>query len=507
MIPQRARSLGLLPFAFGLLPLLAAPGCDHDPAPAPRCGALGEPPCSCADAHKRPSGVCCPTWTAPNPAGECLFQRWSLPSATDAVGLPGTILGQLFIDSNGAALASWGSPTPSGLSEMEIGEELSRGFWVSHPVSTALAGRTGSSYLAIGPDATAMFIWVEALLDEGIYVSERDSFGRWKDPVPGDSLSFPRGAVEPSIASSPSGEWLAVWSQFTTTGTGAALARRRSFADPWERPAAQDDVLSVPIFFVNAALIATDPHGDALIAWYQSNGGTLKTWVSERKGPGGAFTRPGMNDFLSPPEAPVASGKPDNPMPALGPRGEAAVVWSQEDGAGQTSVYLATREPGGPWQKPNGLGDTFSPHAGITRGAVLAFGPQGDLHVVWSQRDKGNEVVYAARRAPNGHWIDRGTSPVQLSSPGTLAYSPALAIGPEGGVVVAWMETIGTRSRVLARRTGSDRRTWTAIEPLSDDALGNAGGPVVAVGPGDRALCGWTQGPFDRTQVYFASLR
>lgn len=496
------------PVILGLAPLLSGLACTTDP-PAPaasRCGAFDEPPCACADVRRRPSGACCPTWTAPNAAGECIFRRWALPASSDALGPAGTILGQVRLDSNGAGLASWGAPDASGNPALEIGEELSPGLWVSRRPAAALSGRTAASSVAVGLDGTAMIVWLEALSDAGVFVSERNAQGLWSDPKPGSSLSFPSGAVEPFIAASPSGEWLVTWCQLTTTGWGTSIARRRSFDAPWERPAAQDDVLSPPILFSNSPLIAMDARGNALITWYQSNKGPLMTYLSERRGGGGAFTHPGEGDFLSPPGAPVASGKPANPMPALGPRGEAAVVWSQEDGVGQTSVYLATREPEGAWKKPAGLDDTFSRHAGVTRGAELAFGPGGELYVVWSQREKEGEAVYAARRAPDGHWIDPGKSPVRLSSPGALGYTPALAVGPDGGVLVAWMETIGTRSRVFARRTGADRRGWTAIEPLSDDALGNAGGPSPSVGRADRALVGWTQGPSTQTRVYFASI-
>ncbi|MEO7327484.1 MAG: hypothetical protein ABI193_02825 [Minicystis sp.] len=492
---------------WALLLLLPALACTPDPpAVAPRCGAFGEPPCACAAARKRPSGACCPTWTAPNAAGECLFRRWYTAAPIDPMGPPGTVLGQILLDSNGAGIATWGAPGPGGVPTLEIGEELSPGLWVSRRPAAALQGRTAASTLATGPAGTAMLVWLSALADPGVFVSERDAQGLWKDPLPGQALSFPSGAVEPSISASPTGEWIATWCQATTTGWGTALARKSTFESPWQRPTGPEDVVSPPILFANAPLLSLDARGNVLVAWYQSNEGPLMTYLSERRGKEGAFSRPGAGDFLSPPGAPVASGKPENPMPALGPRGEAAVVWSQEDGAGQTSLYLATREPDGPWKKPVGLDDTFSRHAGITRGGVLAFGPTGELHVVWSQKDKEGEAVYAARRAPNGAWIDEGKRPVRLSSPGVIAYSPALAIGPDGGVVTAWMETTGTRSRVLARRTGSDRRTWTAIEPLSDEALGNAGGPMVAVGPGDRALSGFTQGPTAQTRVQVAEL-
>ncbi|MFO0758198.1 MAG: hypothetical protein U0359_17005 [Byssovorax sp.] len=489
-----------------MLALLGVAGGCHDKQAPAACGSWGEPPCACAASRRRPTGLCCPTWTSPNNVGECVLRRWLRPSPDGALGAPGAILGQLLVDERGAGLLTLGIPTVDGQSQIEIGEERSPGHWVTRRPDAALSGRMTASFLAVGPASTAMLVWLEAVSDKGVYVSERDAHGAWKDPGSADSLAFPAGAVEPSIASSPAGEWLVTFCQATTTGWGTAIVRRRSWDSPWERPKAQDDVVSPNILFANAPLLALDARGDAMVTWYQSNTGPLMTYLSERRGTDGAFTHPGPNDFLSPPGAPVASGTPHNPMPAFGPHGEAAVVWSQEDGQGKTSLYLATRAADGPWKKPASLADAFSTTNGVTRGGKIAFGPAGELYVIWSQRVGERESVLFARRAPDGTWIDGGKSPVVISSPDALAYSPALAVGPDGGVATAWIETFGTKSRVVARRTGSDRRTFTAIEPLSDDALGNAGSPAIGIGPGDRALAGWTQGSIGKTRAYVAIL-
>src|SRR4051812_38671537 len=98
-------------------------------------------------------------------------------------------------------------------------------------------------------------------------------------------------------------------------------------------------------------------------------------YASERATADGEFSRPGKDDFLSAAGAPVDSHPVANPRPALSESGEAAVVWTQEDGKGNTPVFLATRSNQGVWTRPIGLDDSFSPAVGTARCAQLAFGP------------------------------------------------------------------------------------------------------------------------------------
>jgi hypothetical protein len=179
------------------------------------------------------------------------------------------------------------------------------------------------------------------------------------------------------------------------------------------------------------------------------------------------------------------------------------VVWVQEDGAGDTPVYLAARDPRGPWTKPADLKDTFSASSGIARGAQAVFGKTGVLYVVWSQRDEGGrEAVFAARRGPEGRWLDDGRHPVQLSSPDRSAYGVSIAAGPDRGVLVAWVEDGGPHDRrVAARRSGNDR-PWENEERLSAAGVDSVADPSVAMGPGDRAVVAWVQGTPQR--VVFA---
>jgi hypothetical protein len=458
---------------------LAAAGCALDPI-APACGA----------------------WDQVDAAGACLARAWVLPGAGDALGDPWAQDVMAAVDARGRGLIGFAA-TPG----LELLEETTPGAWTPRLTGTAVGGSLPSD-LAVGVDGSAVFAWaVIAGSDQTLYRSERDAAGAWKEPAStADALSFPTTAYEPRLATNAAGEWILAWNQWRTTDHyGVAVAQRPSSAAPWAMPASADDVLSLPIFFSNAPVIALNDAGQAIITWYQSLGGALRAFVSERSGPGAPFAHVTTADVLSPDGAPVDSDPVAAVKPAIAADGRAAAAWAQENGKGDTLVFLATRDAAGTWARPRDLEDSFSLPHGYARGVQIAFGPGGDLYVVWYQDAGDGNAVYAARRRADGAWSEPGQSPIRLSSDGAIGLFPKIAVGPGGGVVVVWNERVGAGPlRVAARRTGAATEPWGAVELLSPSTGDDAVQPAVAVGPGGRALAAWAQGPGTMARVMTA---
>ncbi len=454
----------------------------------------------------------CPAWSMADASGECSERAFSLPSASDAIGSTGARFIDVAMDGHGhghgRGIAAW-QVVGEDESFLEIAEELDSGSFSLRIPTAALSGASDFHHLSADEDGGAMVSWAQGSADTWhILVSERDAGGTWHDPNPDEPFSFEPTAYEPKSAPLSKGGWLVTWNQWDAErgGFGVAVAERASASSPWVRPKGPSDVLSPPVFFSNGPQIAQNDAGAAILTWYQSNGGPLMVYVSERSGPGQAFSRPDKAEFLSPPGASVDSTTAYDPSPALSSNGDAAVVWSQENGQGSVVIYMATRDASGSWTRPRDLQDSFSRPLAFATGAFTAFGPRGDLYVVWAEdAGKGSRIV-AARRTPEGKWIESGTNPIVLSSEDAVAVEPQLAVGPKGGVIAVWSEIVGGHARIAARRTGSTDEPWGPIEELSPDDGTDAVWPSVAIGPGDRAIVGWTQGSFEGARAMIATL-
>jgi hypothetical protein len=438
----------------------------------------------------------CPSWTVAMPDG-CRSRAWVLPATNEGFAGAALQLRGLALDDRGLGVAAW-QRTSSGRASIEIGEELAPGRWETRGPQVPDAGEDTSPAISAGAGRAALAVWLRVGAGSAVMTRERDASGVWRDGA--QPLSLPSRAVEPTVALGPTGEQLVAWCQETAGKWGVSLAHRAGPEAAWQRPARAEDVVSPDILFANQPQVALDARGDALVTWYQSEGAPLMTYVSERRGASGAFSRPAAAEHVSACCAPVSSDPIANPKAALGPHGEAAVVWVQENGAGGAPVYLATRDATGPWLTPRDLSASFSPASGTATTAGVAFGPGGELYVVWRQRDATGSAVYAARRNAAGRWVEPGREAVRLS--GGNAYSPVLAVGPEGGVLAAWVEQDAARGeRIAVRRTGADRSSWEPVEWLTP-----APGPVAflqaAMGPRDRALVGWVAGGIDARLVF-----
>ena len=80
-----------------------------------------------------------------------------------------------------------------------------------------------------------------------------------------------------------------------------------------------------------------------------------------------------------------------------------------------------------------------------------------------------------------------------------------LLLGALTHAVVVWSEHEGDGPmRIAARRTGAASEPWGPIEVLSPETGEDAVHPSVAMGPGDRAIAAWAQGPGAAQRVMIA---
>lgn len=445
------------------------------------------PESDCPAARARGDGTCCPAWTEAD-AGRCVLRAWS--RAEESTGMPGAHGLSLGVDAGGRGLLAW-TVASEGESTVVIAEEIAAGRLEPREPSpaTSLGGAATMPTVATSrDDDRAAVVWTQDADAEGrIVASLRGAMGGWGDPYTGAALSWGGRARAPEVALGPGEELLVAWIQ--RIGADERVVVRR-----WQGDEEHASVIvSPPATVTGGPRLAVADNGDALVGWAQTaETAPAVVLASERTRGEGELTRPVIADALSVPSGLVTIGH--GPVVAMDRRGGAALAWTQADATGHEALYLATRDGLGNWTAPQSSADAFSRPDTVVRSVSVAFGPSGELWVAWSETTGTGHRVAAAVRDAEGDWIEDGRDPAVLSPEGADAIQPVLAVGPSGEAVVAFAERGADGRRVVARRRHAGGTRWLDPEVLSDDAHGDASAPAVAIGPSGRTIAAWVQG-------------
>ncbi len=248
--------------------------------------------------------------------------------------------------------------------------------------------------IAVGPNGDAIITWYQALGDGlRLFVSERDrTGGTFSRPSEGDWIS-PAGPPlashevrSPVVAIGRFGEALVFWSQEHPSGaTGLYAASRDSFGE-WITPANIDQTFG-PLRYDAACIeVAISTTAEAHVAWFDGRPGETVVYGAHRSNDG-AWDEPATAVLSS--EGAVAQ----DPRLAVGPDGEAAVVWTEN--AGDRWRVMARRR--GPrsadWGAPTQLSNESE---GDALGPTVAIGSGGPLVAAWAQGPIGAQTVRVA---------------------------------------------------------------------------------------------------------------
>ena len=167
---------------------------------------------------------------------------------------------------------------------------------------------------------------------------------------------------------------------------------------------------------------------------------------------------------------------------AVDPEGEATAVWLLErEGGNRSVVQSATRPPGGSWSAPVNLSpvkqDAYSPQ--------VALDPQGVATVVWEEEKRGE--IQSATRPPGGSW----SAPVNLSAAGEWAREPQVAVDSQGNATAVW-EGHNPKGTLIQSASRPAAGSWSAPVNLSKPGR-NTQEAQIAVGPQGDATAIWAR--------------
>ncbi len=447
-----------------------------------------EPPCPAV--RLQPDGGCCPAWASWE-EDRCLRRPWNVgdtPQSGAGAGTP-----RVTVDDGGRAIVAWS--TTDG--RVEIGEETSAGALSTFSASTGLPGTGLQPDVASDETGRAMVAFRQQDGDLGrIYVARRGAEGGWDLPDADDVWSHDGNAYEPRVAFGPEDESIVLWNQWTGANFQVAVTRT------WLAQTDPVTFVSEPVNFSNAPRIAVSRNGDGLIAWYQARDGELSVYVSERFGLEGEWSVPGAAERLSPRGTEVTSHPIANPIPVVNDRGLGAVAWTQPTLAGGNGVYVATRDGFGAWTLPTDLADMVGDPVAVARCVQPALSNVGQLHLVW--HEEAEPAVVRAWSVGLDDDREAWPEPIALSNLDRPAVDPAIAIGAYGEVVVVYRELVGDAWRVVARQRHPDNDAWLSETVLSETSQGSAGAPAVAMGPDARVVVAWPAGEPGQQRIRLA---
>jgi hypothetical protein len=288
--------------------------------------------------------------------------------------------------------------------------------------------------------------------------------------VPGDApgIGFITGVTGAEIGIDAGGEAIAAWERYRTPAS-AIQASTRLPGGTWSAP--------VDIGEGTEVRLAVGASGAAIAVWEHPVDG-LTVLESSYRTPDGSWSGPvGLG-----PDA----GSAADPEVAIGPSGEAAVVWERELGRAM-SLESAFRDPLGDWSMQD-LPGKPSAQAAVPQ---IAIGPTGQAIAAWVRVRHGRSAVESATRAPGGPW----TKAVRLSARGEGPYAlvPSIAVDATGEAVAAWSIEQGVGRHARATIFSASRPAgagWSAPVRVGRER-GEVEGVELALAPDGRAAMAW----------------
>ena len=202
-----------------------------------------------------------------------------------------------------------------------------------------------------------------------------------------------------------------------------------------------------------------------------------------------------------PPPPPPESPETDpHPVLTVGPDNQLHLAWADKR-TGTWAVYYARSTDGGAsFSTPIPV---VSDEMGTARGhPALAMGPGGRVHVAWEERWNGNWDIYCAR-SDDGETF---SSPVQVNddATGTDQARPALAVGSDGSIFLAWQDSRDGDWDIYTAHSTDGGTSFGANARVNDETRSQQEDPVIGVDGQGRVHVAWADKRSGVWALYYA---
>jgi len=335
-------------------------------------------------------------------------------------------------------------------------------------------GSPDNPQVAMDPDGNAIAVWDQWGDANNIWSNRYTPASGWG--TAGLLEVNAEDAWYPQVAIDPNGNAIAVWEQGGHFEEGAMThiwANRYTPASGWgtaelietDNAGDHQPLYSIP-------QVAIDPDGNAIAVWQQYDGTRYNIWAN-RYIPASGW---GTAELIETDNA----GDAEIPQVAMGPDGNAIVVWVQSDG-----IWSNRYTPASGWAAAGFF-------AGIAVLPQVAIDSNGNAIVVWVQSDG----IWSNRYTPASGW---GTAR-RIEGNAENVWNPQVAINPDGDAIVVWQQSDGTRDNLWANRY-TPASGWGRAECIEGNAE-NVWNPQVAIDPDGNAIAVWEQWDGTRYNIW-----
>ncbi len=430
--------------------------------------------------------------------------RWTHPAGlSDNISPNGQNIyrPQVAMDNTGNAIIVWGQFDGPNLQIFK--SEYRSGTW-AHPAglsdNISPDGQPADdSQVAMDNNGNAIIVWrqLDGAQDQ-IFKSEYRG-GAWTHPAGLSDNISPNGqdVYDPQVDMDNNGNIIIVWQQ--SNGAQDQIFKSEYRGGVWTHPIGLSDNISPDGQHTSTPRVAMDDDGNAIICWRQSDGSKVQIFKSEYRA--GVWTHPGgLSDNLSP-DAQHAY----EPQVAMDNNGNAIIAWYQSDGV--HNQIFKSEYRGGVWTHPGGLSDNISPDAQHAYAPQVAMDNNGNAMIAWHQYDGArNQIFKSEYRA--GVWTHPGGLSDNISPDGQDALFPQVAMDSIGNAILVWQQSDGSQNQIFKSeyRGGVWTHPSGLSDNISPDGQ-HAGIPQVAMDNNGNAVIAWQQSDGSQTQIFKSEYR
>ena len=290
----------------------------------------------------------------------------------------------------------------------------------------------------------------------------------WQKPASYNDIASVGGndAENPAVAMNASGDAVVAWTDHNSSGNRVVFMSQLKDGI-WTYPKNSDDYIGPNTDSAWQVRVAMDNNGDAIIVWTQDEITNDHQVIFKSEYRSGTWTHPtDANDGFSPQDNTCWT-----PAVAMDNNGNAIIAWYESNGT-NTMIYVREYREGAWSPMPNLLSDNFSPTGqNANYRPRVAMDDNGNAIVTWYQSNGSNWQIYK-REYRSGAWSaipDLSTenfSPVESD-----AYNPEIAMDDNGNAILVWYQYNSDSDSYNIYKREYRSGSWSAMPVLASDFI------------------------------------